>query len=201
MKKARTSPILAGNAENNYLTNYLLSLSDFTNTPAAVKVASQAIPFLKKCALQLPLLLNFHWRTGTFPKIETKEFNTAAGGVALTDSIPFGDDTTAIDSVEKLMATTINAAVSNKTFFMTCDFIDFKYGIRILVTPENRYVTALINHLSTNFIQIVNQTLLIKHFINEKLAPSCLLRPSCLGGQKNTQTTKTQSHEGTKRES
>ena len=60
------------------------ALSDFTKTPAAVNVASQATPFKVKCALQFPPLRSFHWRTGVLPKLVAKAASTAAGGGVFT---------------------------------------------------------------------------------------------------------------------
>ncbi len=73
------------NRKSHVLKNYQ-ALSDFTRTPAAVKVASHGTPFQVKCALQFPPLRSFHWRTGELPKLAVKAASTAAGGGAFTSA-------------------------------------------------------------------------------------------------------------------
>jgi hypothetical protein len=104
------------------------SLSDFTRVPSGLKVASQAMPLFRKCARQLPSLLSFHCLTGTFPKIEIKEFSTAAGGDAFTEKIVLSTRVVPAACVV-VKATRRNAVANNDSFFIQEIFID-KIGLQ-----------------------------------------------------------------------
>ena len=98
--------------------------SDFTRTPALVKVASQALPFLIKCALQFPLLLSFHSLTAALPNRDLKAVNTAGGGAAKTDVVLeatlwlIAGVALAIKNIAEKIVTAVNI----KTFFMMLKF-------------------------------------------------------------------------------